>query len=432
MNLFSALWLCFALLVAIGKYQHELDLPTCLTGVSLSKRQPDSVPASEDLTDLVQSGQDELYYGPVLVGAKTSKTFTCDFDTGSSDLDIPGPDCTPANGCPEAQNLKYDNSGTSAGNSTSVTYGPGMVTGDNYIDTVCVAGLCAPNTGFVSLNMSSGIDQNPPTCLMGMGFPEIAQSGLPPFFNNLINQGHLDDNSKEFSFCLGRAASNTQGKSKLTLGGRDTNSFKGEVTEVPVTKRGYWKVQVDGMRVNNGTILLPTIAEALSKADGAIDTGTTIILAPYAAAQGIAAAIPGAIPIALPLGLTGGVGNAMILANAVTAYPCNTDATVSMVFNGKPFEINPLDLSFGQLTGSIGQCFTSNGIFSSTILKLLSSLFDGKKGFPYCVASIAGASITGVQPFYVVGDTFLKNWYSIFNQDNPAAPYVGFAEANCQ
>lgn len=70
--------------------------------------------ASEPLTDQVESGQDELYYGPIGIG---SQSFTVDFDTGSADLFVPGPSCSGCSGT-----TRYNQMGTNEHRTASVTY----------------------------------------------------------------------------------------------------------------------------------------------------------------------------------------------------------------------------------------------------------------------------------------------------------------------
>ena len=106
----------------LHKYKGQ-SLPT-FSGVSrlLEAR----ATASEPLTDQVEQGQDELYYGNADV---SGQTFTVDFDTGSADFFVPGPKCSTAQGC--VGTTKYDQSGTDEKNTTSVTYGSGSVSGEN-------------------------------------------------------------------------------------------------------------------------------------------------------------------------------------------------------------------------------------------------------------------------------------------------------------
>jgi hypothetical protein len=123
----------------IQKYTHQsLKTYTDSNGSILSsilKRQN----AEEALTDQVSDDEDVLYYGSGNVGGQDG--FTFDFDTGSSDTFVPGPKCGAAEGC--VGNVKYDNGGQDEGTTTTVTYGSGQVTGENYFDSVTVAGLTA-------------------------------------------------------------------------------------------------------------------------------------------------------------------------------------------------------------------------------------------------------------------------------------------------
>ena len=193
------------------------------------------------LADQYDSGGDELYYGSGNVGTDNPQTFTFDFDTGSSDTFIPGPACGQAQGC--TGSTKYSQGGVDAGNTTSVTYGSGSVAGENFFDDVTIAGLTAKGQSIVSLTTASGFSGSASDSLMGMGFQSIAQSGQPPFFQTLVNQGQVAN--PEFAFYLGRAASGTQDYSELTLGGRDSSKYTGEVTTMPVTTQGYGKGILD-------------------------------------------------------------------------------------------------------------------------------------------------------------------------------------------
>lgn len=65
----------------LHKYKASFSLPTYADQSSLLRR----ATAEEALTDQVETGNiDELYYGPVTVGASTPQVFTADYDTGKS------------------------------------------------------------------------------------------------------------------------------------------------------------------------------------------------------------------------------------------------------------------------------------------------------------------------------------------------------------
>lgn len=123
----------------------------------------------------------------------------------------------------------------------------------------------------------------------------------------------------------------------------------------------------------------------MAEGQAAIDTGTTLIVAPYAAAIATYLDFPGSIP--LPLGGS----------EVQFAYPCASSPNVSITFAGESFDINPLDFNFGTLTDDLG---IDLGI--SELADLLSGL--------YCIGGIAGVDLDFTENLYVVGDTFLKNW----------------------
>ena len=247
----------------LHKYHAARALPT-YPGVSDLGILKERAVASEALTDQIEQTEDELYYGPVTVGATTPQQFTADFDTGSSDFFVPGPQCGSGQGC--VGTTKYDQGGTDEHNTTSVTYGSGMISGENYFDTVAVAGLSATHTNVISLTSAQGFDQSQSNSLLGMGFGSIAQSKQPTFFENLMSQGKVTN--PEFAFYLGRGKSNTQSRSELTLGGTDTARYTGSLTRVPVTTKGFWQVALSSAVVSGKT------APATS-GQAAIDTGTT-------------------------------------------------------------------------------------------------------------------------------------------------------------
>jgi len=359
--------------------------------------------ANEALTDQYAQGIDTAYYGPGVIGSGDGKpqTFTLDFDTGSADIFIPGPQCGADQGC--VHSTKYDQGGVDDHKTTSVTYGSGAVAGEDYQDDVAVAGLKVTNQTLISLTTAQGFSSLNSDGLMGMGFSTIAQTGAPTYFENLISQGVVS--KPEFAFYLGRGKSGTQTKSELTLGGVDTSRYTGTPTAVAVTTPGYWQVALDSVQVNGASAGPTTAGQA------AIDTGTTLILAPTAAFALIVAAIPGAIPV--PMG-----------TETLAVYPCNTANKYipKIVFGGKAYAINPLDFNLGTVTSTFGLDLGNN-----TLANILDGVLDPLLN-TYCLAGVVGGDIDPTENLYVVGDTFIKNWYSIFSYGN-GKPTVSFAAA---
>lgn len=82
--------------------------------------------------------------------------------------------------------------------------------------------------------------------LQGMGFPEISVGKVPPVFTNMIEQGLVPE--PVFSFWLNRDP-NAEVGGVMVLGGVDEEHYKGEHTWAPVTRRGYWQFDMDGITV---------------------------------------------------------------------------------------------------------------------------------------------------------------------------------------
>lgn len=135
------------------------------------------------------------------------------------------------------------------------------------------------------------------------------------------------------------------------------------------------------------------LTERISSA--AIDTGTTLVYVPSSIAAAIYAAIPGAMLDAQDSG------------NGVSyyQYPCTSTTPVAFTFAGSTnqYTINPKDFNLGR------QSMASTN----------------------CIGAIIGMDVQDAngQNFAIVGDTFIKSWYSVFSYNAiNGKPAVGFAK----
>jgi len=210
-----------------------------------------------------------LWYDGIAVGTPP-KTFTVDFDTGSSDLVLPGTDCT-AN-C-EGHTL-YDPSWSSTSEITKqpfkLSYGDGSsVQGTVFLDTVALAGFQATNQSVGDSSQYSdgfSLPRFPSDGLMGMAFKQISEFNASPVFQTLVEEGMVSD--PVFAFRLGTSGS------KLDVGGIDQASLKGDISYTNVIEEGFWQVKTDALKVGGQT--------TSSNFDAIIDSGTTLIVGPTA------------------------------------------------------------------------------------------------------------------------------------------------------
>jgi cathepsin D len=324
---------------------------------------------------LAIEGNDEAYFGTVQVGGQS---FNIDFDTGSSDLWVPVVGCK-SKGCAN-KNLfdpKKSKSFKSQGKNFSIRYGSGAVSGKLATETVSLGGLTATGQFFgVADTVSDDFANGKIDGLMGMAYSSINTAHQDTVFDSLIKQKAVS--KPVFAFHLARAKQGGKGAS-LTLGGIDNSKFTGTINFHPVTQKTFWTLAADGITVNGKD-------SGIKGRSAAIDTGTTLIVMPQADAKAVMKNIPGSKPFIQQGRDTG-----------LFTFPCTSKVSIALTFGGKSYAINPQDLNLGL----------------------------AQQGSKDCVAGIAGMNL-GLNGLWIVGDVFLKSWYSVYDAGNNQ---VGFAQS---
>lgn len=309
----------------------------------------------------------ELWYGQIAVGTPP-QTYTVDFDTGSSDLFLPGPNCSANCAGHKVYDPARSATAADAHRGFSLMYGDGSsVTGEQYSDTVSVAGLTATNQRLgAAKTYSAGFstDAFPADGLLGLAYAHISSYAAPPVFASLVAQRAAAQ--PRFAFKL--AADGAE----LFLGGADARLYTGPFAYAPVTHQGYWQVDVQSAAVN-GT-------RAVGRLDAIVDTGTTLVVGDEVAVRALYAKIPGARDATLSVGM------------GFFTVPCDAIPTVGLTFAGTTFDISPAAFNLGRVS----------------------------PGAPDCVGGIVAAN----QQFWIVGDVFLQNVYTVFDMGSNR---VGFA-----
>ncbi|KAI9444478.1 acid protease [Lactarius indigo] len=306
----------------------------------------------------------ELWYGSITVGSP-AVTYTVDFDTGSSDLFLPGSDCDST--C--SGHTLYDPSSSSAssdvGQTFELQYGDGStVSGEQYTDTVTLAGFKATGQRLgAATTYSSGFqsDQFPADGLLGMGYESISSYGASPVFQSLVSQGQVS--TPVFSFYLSESGS------ELYIGGTNQDLYTGSFTYMPVTTQGYWQGLFDGIFVNGRTVI--------GREPAIIDTGTTQVIGDSRSVQAIYTQIPGS----------------KYAGSGIWTIPCSSNTSISIKFSGKAFSVSPSTFNLGPD-------------------------FPGSKD---CVGGFGAGDGIG---FWIIGDVFLRNVYTAFDLGENR---VGFA-----
>ncbi|KAN0138185.1 eukaryotic aspartyl protease [Lactarius tabidus] len=305
-----------------------------------------------------------LWYGSISVGTP-AVTFTVDFDTGTSDLFLPGPECDST--CDG--HMLYHPSASSTSSDFQQTfelqYGDGStVSGEQYTDTVTLAGYQATRQRLgAAATYSSGFqsDQFPADGLLGMAYESISSYGASPVFQSLVSQGQVSN--PVFSFYLATS------DSELYIGGTNQDYYTGSFTYMPVTTQGHWQGSFGGISVNGATVV--------PSASAIIDTGSSLVVGDTQSVQAVYNQIPGSKDV----------------GDGTWTIPCDFNTPISITFSGKEFQISPSTFNLGP---------DSSG--SST-----------------CIGGFGASDDLG---FWIVGDVFLQNVYTAFDLGNNR---VGFA-----
>ncbi|KAF9226073.1 Asp-domain-containing protein [Gyrodon lividus] len=301
------------------------------------------------------------------------RNFVVEFDTGSSDLVLPGVDCDDS--CDG--HIRYDPAlsltSVNLGQFFNIEYADGdSAFGQQHTDNEChdcrTHGTCDGRYNAIgqTLNVASHysaglqLERFPPDGLMGMGFQSLAEYHQSPVFQTFVAQGRTDEPVFAFSF--------TAQRPELYLGGTNPDMYTGNFAYAQVIQQGYWEVNMDSI-VGNSQTLLSNVACI-------IDTGSNLIQGPPEDVEVLYAAIGG------------------ILAHGDTFYifPCDAVPNVSFVFGGTSFPISTETFNAGH------------------------SPYDPS----YCVGAIIASDV----PHWIVGIAFLNNVYTAFDVANLR---VGFA-----
>ncbi|KAG1815420.1 aspartic peptidase domain-containing protein [Suillus variegatus] len=354
--------------------KNEREVLTAKYGGNMEKR-------STGTNLLTNQNADSSYFGTVAIGTPPV-SFNVILDTGSSDLWVADQACT--TGCSKIQ-LYNDLSSSTFHNLSEpfdIQYGSGAAEGTLGQDVVQMAGFSVPNQVFAAVTqVTSGLLEPPVSGLLGLGWQSIASSKATPFWQTLASSGAWSNPVMAFQltrFMNGSNVNTEEPGGSFTMGFVNSSLYTGSIDyqAVPTTP-SYWILPMTSLTVQGSSISIPSGSSSYS----AIDTGTTLVGGPSSVIQSIFAQIPGSQP---------GTGN----WQGYYTYPCTTAVNVSISFGGPSWPISPADFQLTKISSS------------------------------QCVGAFFELNTGGTAPNWIVGDTFLKNVYSVFRY-NPAA--VGFA-----
>ncbi|KAI9463767.1 acid protease [Russula earlei] len=314
-------------------------------------------------------GHNELWYGSISIGTQAD-SFTVHFDTASSDLFVPFSGC----GATCSGHKSYDPSANAnskaLGMPFTLEFGDSTsVNGEQFSDVVSIAGLTAhTQTLGLATNYPYGfqMDHFSPDGVMGLGFESISVYNPTPPFQTLISEDALT--SPVFGLKLASSGS------ELFLGGVNDTLFTGNITWVSLSTTSFWHAHF-GLFSANG-------ARVAGKRQAIFDTGTQQIIGNPLGIERLFARITGAMP-------------APQYGDGIYTIPCDFDTPISIWVGSKEVHISPASFNLGPVSEGSSNC---------------------------TAGAAADSSLTG--EFWILGDVFLQNVYTVWDAGNAR---MGFA-----
>ncbi|PQE04796.1 Peptidase aspartic catalytic protein [Rutstroemia sp. NJR-2017a BBW] len=334
---------------------------------------------------------DSLYLAEVQIGTP-AQTLKLDFDTGSSDLWVWSTELPKSTTSKATGHTIFDPKKSSTFKTTSskwqISYGDSSsASGTVGTDNVTIGGLTIKNQAVELANkLSTQFLEGQGDGLLGLAWGSINTVTPKPVqtpVENMITQQDIPSNAELFTANLGSwrdADEADKGASFYTFGYIDKDVVGDqEVYYTPVdNSQGFWMFDSTSSTVNGQSI-------EQSGNQAIADTGTTLALVSDEVCEAIYKAIPGSTYDDQQQGYV---------------FPSNTSAddlpVVTFAVGGKQFAVQKEDLGFA----------------------------DAGNGMVY-----GGIQSRGSMTFDILGDTFLKGIYAIFDQGNTRFGAVQRTEA---
>lgn len=316
-----------------------------------------ATPTQDNSAGINQDGTDYSYFAEVYLGTRT-KPYQMLLDTGAGQSWIMGASCT-TNACKLHDTFGPTDSTTykEVSKEFFIGYGTGNVTGTQVQDSVTLAGIKLSMTFGVASETSKDFENFPIDGILGLSQMTAEH---PNFIQSLATAKVLKSNI--FGVSISRASDGAN-MGEINFGAPNTARFTGDLkyTSVSANAEKDWAISFDGAGFGTKKADVPTRLAYL-------DTGTSFIFAAPTDVQTFHKQVTGAKS-------TDGV---------TYTVPCDTTESLFFTFSGVTYNVSPKD-------------------------------WVGPKTNGICTSNVYGIEV--IPSAWLLGDTFLKNVYAVFDID---------------
>ncbi|CAI2366814.1 unnamed protein product [Moneuplotes crassus] len=303
------------------------------------------------------------------------QTFYCIFDTGSSVMFVNSFACDNQN-CginPQFQSANSETYDNSNAYTETIFYGGGYLDGTVIRDSVYIETMEVQQQD-IALVTSEDDGSTPNfSCVIGLSFPELSPNGESLLFDNMIDQGLLNEALFTTYYY------NDLEHADLYFGGILDKYYEGEINYVPVQVREHWNIKVDD-------VLIDGVSTGICSEDegciGLVDTGTN------------SNSIEGEAFDVVTNAIFGG-------SDLQYGFPCNMQNVdlpdISYVIGGVSYEFDYHEYTI--------------------------------EDFGYCQLDMFDMDVFNEpgRPSIVLGVSFLKKYFTVWDRRDAEAPQMGFA-----
>ncbi|XP_063158550.1 cathepsin D-like [Candoia aspera] len=334
---------------------------------------------------------DAQYYGEICLGTP-QQCFNVVFDTGSSNLWVPSSKCCLLHlACWVHRHYWSLFSCTHKDDKSkfAIHYGSGSLKGFLSRDVLRIGNITIQNQTFAEATDLPGLVFVAAKFdgILGLGYPSISVNNITPPFDNMMKKKLLENNVFSFHLCNTNSSSQNNG-GEVVFGGINHNAYVGKLHYIPVSRKAYWQIKMDKITAErqpreNGRWPWSLFDKSNSSTfcedgcQGIVDTGTSLITGPGTDIEALHKAIGAQHAFG---------GQYLIDCKKLPEMP-----SVTFHLNGRPYTLTPEEYTLQVRQGGVSTCVS--GFMTLNIPK-------------------------PVGPLWILGDVFLRRYYSVFDRDH--------------